>query len=331
MNGTIRITHAVSAAGPENVAELSRRLFPAYTIDGGRVHLAGCTLDDRLFARLEGRPGEQPADLVVDAQGETAGSELIHWLGLEQTVPWEKPTPAAVAAVEDFQATTLPRIQRQLADQGGFHVESLTALWAKFAAGKLRFSAGPQSVDLAFAGWARTLSAPPFLCPYSGLQTFHLAVTDDGRIAAFEGIARCDVSGRRTVANELVECAASKRRVLKELTERCPVSGARVLSTEMTVCAMCGQRVSPTCIVHGRCAACRNLHRVEKTDPRVVQLLEKNPTLALWSNWRIGETQTVTIFVAQRWLKRVLAVVRKDSFDVALLATGNWLMGPLRG
>jgi len=228
-----------------------------------------------------------------------------------------------VAAWASFLGVTLPLVEQRLAAQGQAPPSTITVLWCKFAEGKLRFTIGDRSTDLPFSGWARTLRPPPFVCPHTGVRTFHLARTDDGRIAASEQILRCEVSGRRALRSEMAVCAMTGKTVLAELTRTCSVTGARVLAADMATCAMCGQQVSPTAIRKDRCSACRGLRPVGKADPRMARVLHEHPALDRWGGWRISETAAVYILTANGWIKRLLVVVDKDSLELKLLARGN--------
>ena len=80
---TTRVTHAVPAGQPEGVAQIAQRLFPAYRVDGGRTHLAGCTLDERLYARLRYQSGQTAVGIYVDADGQELSATEADALGLE--------------------------------------------------------------------------------------------------------------------------------------------------------------------------------------------------------------------------------------------------------
>ena len=105
---------------------------------------------------------------------------------------------------------------------------------------------------VAIAGWTRTLSAPPFVCPHTGAATFRLAATDDGRIAAAERIESAPKPAAGLLSTELVRCAVTGRRVSPELVEVCPISGRRLLRTELVECGSCRQRVSPQVVERNR-------------------------------------------------------------------------------
>jgi len=332
-----RVSHAVPRGQPDSVPQIAQRLFPAYTIDGGRVHLAGCTLEDRLFARLRYQQGEAATGVYVDSDGQELDLRQAEALGLVDIVPLEKPSPQAGPQLARFLTLVAPALEQR--DSTGRHnstgpqnsagprgeLLSITLVWCKFAEGKLRFTLGEESVDLPFADWARTLQPPPFVCRYTGVQTFHLAATDDARIVPAECIGRCAESGRRTLADELVTCSVTGKRVLAELAPACPVSGKPVLRQALAVCEMCGEAVSPAVLKRGRCDACRGLRSIDKADPRMARLLDEHPELDRWNNWRMAETTAVYIVVASGWLQRLLLTADKETLQIKRLATGNRL------
>lgn len=320
------IAQAVPPGRPQTVVRIADRLFPAYTLDGGRVHLAGCVLEDRLIVRLRGCLESRPLELFVDGEGRDLSPALVDTLGIQSAVPVEKAPPLAARQVDQFLAHGLALVQQRLPTDVDFHIVSLTAIWCKYAEGKLRFTFGEASADLPFGGWAQTLEAPPFVCPYSGQQGFHLAATDDGRVTLAERIDRCEETGRRTLAENLVHCAVTGRRVLAELAAVCPVTGKQVLRRALVACAMCGQQVSPAAIKKERCAACRGLRSASKADPRMARLLDEHPELDRWRWWRIAETREVHILQGSGWLSQILVVVDKNTLELKLLATGSRLL-----
>jgi hypothetical protein len=312
-----RVTHAVPADQPHSVHQIAERLFPAYTVEGGAMHLAGCLLDDRLFLRVAPPAGPASASLYLDSAGRPVEAALIEQLGLEQLATVARPPRrcdaelAAVVAVAD-------RLLPQAADSPNPY----TAIWAKYANGTLRFTIDERSVDLPFDGWARTLAPPPYPCPYTGVATFHLAATDDGRIAAAEQIASCAESGRRVLINELIPCSATGKRVLSDLIVLCPVTAQRLLSTATIACQACRQNVAPAALERGVCVACRSLAAIDKDDPRMARLLHEHPEWERWGSWKLAETATVYILSAARWLKRVLLVVDRQTLELRTLAVG---------
>jgi hypothetical protein len=322
-----RAPHLMPAGQPSGVQHISARLFAAYTIEGGSVQLAGCLLEDRLFARVEFTLGEQQKTVLIDSEGREVGEPLARELGLDNLIAVSQP-PAPCAA------KLLRLVEAAKALVGGLEGKdavpepiSVAALWCRHAEGTLRFSIGERSVELRFAGWARVLKPPPYSCPLTGIDTFHLAATDDGRIAAAEGIEQCQQTGRRMLSRELVTCAITGRRVLAELTVQCPVTGDRLLADQSSECQTCRQPVSPAALWRGQCAACRGLQAVDKADPRVARLLHDHPALDRWKRWCLAETATVYIFMATRWFRKLLLVVDRQSWEPKVVAEGNRLYG----
>ena len=318
-----QLPHAAPADQPHGVSEIAARLLSAYRIEGGSVHLAGCQLEDRPFLRLQFDGADGPVTRFVSMQGKPLDPGRITELGLWQLVDLPRPpqrpdwrfdseVQAAVEAARQFDATIAET-----------PLLSTTAVWCKHTDGKLRFCIGETLADLPFEGWARSIEPPPYACPASGMSTFHLAATDDGRIVAANQLERCGETGRLLPSNELVTCAATGLRVAAGQTRPCPVSGQRVLARMLVRCESCHQEVAPSSIAKGVCAACRNSRKVRKADPRLARLFDEYPVLDRWRHWRIAETAEVYILSARRWLTRLLLVVDKDSLQFRGMATGS--------
>ena len=307
---------------PTTVHEIAERLFPAYRVDGGSVHLAGCTLEDRLFVRVGSRHGDGVAEFYLDDQGNRLEAATIEALGLADTIKLEKPPEEARDQISHLVQRAGQLVRQPSSETQPEHVE-VAAVWCKFASGKLRFTIGDSSADLAFAGWARTLQPPAFVCPATSKSSFHLAATDDGRLTADESIETCAETGFRALCCDLSTCSVTGRRVVADRIEVCPVTSHLVLDTEFVECSMCGQRVSPAAVQRGRCAACRQLRSVGEADPRMARVLDEHPALDRWGHWKISETANVYILLAAGWFRRLLVVVDKESLELRSLATGN--------
>ncbi|MEE8452608.1 MAG: hypothetical protein V3R99_11860 [Thermoguttaceae bacterium] len=331
MDLTSQLLHLAPVDQPTSVHQLAERLFPTYSVDRGNIHLAGCRLENRLFVRLEFRLGEEAVVLYVDADGREVADETVEALGMSGAIELERPPgvfePTVDRVTEAGAGLAAGRFSDSDAGNAAPELIAAAVLWCKFAEGKLRFSVGEDSVDLPFSGWARTLCPPPFVCPYSATNTFEIAATDDGRIAAASQIAACEETGRRMLSDELATCSVTERRVVPELIQSCPVTDQPVLRSVMVPCRWCDQPVSPAALRRHVCAACRELNPVDKADPRMTRLLEEYPLLDRWHTWQLSETATVYILVGSATLKRLLLVVGKESLDVKRLATGNRLFG----
>ena len=322
MTGTL---HYAPADQPTSVHQIAGRLFSAYTVDDGTLHLAGCSLEDRLFVRLDfSRNGSRTA-IHVDLDGNEVDGKLVDALGMTETTKTSVPPNFVPHQESRLVECGLQIAQRRWADLGADDLVSTTLLWCKRAEGKLRFTFGEHWVDLPFSDWTRPLQPPPFVCPHSGRKTFHLAATDDGRVAAAESIEPCSQSGRMVLCEDLVTCSVTGRRILPDFAVTCPISGLPVFGPEMVACDTCRQDVSPTAVEEGECSACREPQPVEPSDPRIARVIERHPHLARWGKWRISETANVYVLVGSSWIKRSLVVVDKSSLRLIRTATaGPW-------
>lgn len=326
MQPTERSIHRAPADQPTKVRQVAARLLDAYTLDGGTIHLAGCTLDDRLFARFDFASGESTIRLFVDRDGELLDEEFVRSLGMDHTIVLERPPDDVKERMQWLEKRADSLAREKWGTAATVRLQEKAAVWCKYASGKLRFTVGDSWADLPFGDWARTLRPPPFVCPYSGQKTFDIAATFDGRIVASSVIERCTETGRAMLAEDLITCDATGRRVAAELIETCPVTNQPVLRVEMIACRQCQQSVSPATIQRGLCAACRTLRPVSKADPRMARLLDEHPLLDQWGGWKISETRTVYILTAAGWFKRLLIVVDKESLELLHLATGSRML-----
>ena len=327
MDATAPCSHAAPADQPQSVSQIAARLLPAYTVEGGWVHLAGCQLEDRPFLRLEFDESDRAAAQFVTMQGAPLDPGTAAELGLSKLVDLPRPPRRLDRRFEADVHAAVAAARRPDATAGRRPLVSTTIVWCKHADGKLRFSIGGASADLPFEGWARLIEPPPYVCPATGTATFHLAATDDGRIVAAEQLERCAETGRLVVSRELVPCAATGLRVVADRTKQCPVCGDRVLARTLVSCQNCRQEVSPASLTKSVCAACRHLRKVRKADPRLARLLDEHPVLDRWRHWRIAETAEAYILAARRWLTRLLLVVDKDTLQFRSMATGSGPFG----
>ncbi len=207
-----------------------------------------------------------------------------------------------------------------------------TVIWCKLAVGKLLFELGDSSAEKPFGLWAQQLAdgvakPPPFRCPATGRESYHVVATDDGRITVAESIASCECSGRRVLDSDLEICAVTGRRVLGEYLQTCAVTGERVLADKMVTCGQCCQEVSPRAVSGGRCRACRSLQGVARDDPRLARILGEYPKLDRWSRWRLAETVDVYVLTATSLFRRLLLVLNKESLEATHVAEGFRLAG----
>jgi len=322
---TTEVSYVVPVDQPNTVREIAERLFPAYTVEAGGFHLAGCKLEDHPFVRLEFQSARGVSLVYVDAQGREADAALVSTLGMANTTPLETDRRLPERELERMiQCGT--RIARQkIPEAESATLSRVDVICCRYAHGKIRFTVGDQSADLRFSGWARQLEPPPFVCPYTGIETFHLAATDEGQIAAAEAIQTCAITGRRVLPDALRSCSVTGVRALAEFFATCPVSGKAVLEKEMVPCSTCGQMVSPMVVTAGRCAACQSLAGPETDDPRISRLTQAYPSLSTWPRWQLAETATVLIVVLRKRLRRLLLVLDKDTLEPRRVAAGSRL------
>ena len=320
---------------PESVHEITGRLFSAYTVDGGSVHLAGCSLDERPFVRLSyAAEAGQVAHLLVDADGQVVPQKQTDELGLDDVTPYgERPPRYDALAI-----TALVDVARQRAVER-LHVAATDAplavavVWCKHAEGRLRFEIDGATADLPFAGWVRSLAPPPFVCPITGARGYCVAADDDGKITVADQIATCEISGRRMIAAELAACAATGKRVSAQYTTHCPILDQPVLTDHTETCKWCQQTVSETVVSGGVCRACREMQPVGKDDPRLARLFGEHPRLDAWRKWKLSETADCYVASASGLLRQLLIVADKETLEVRWLAQrsrlgGSWTAPP---
>lgn len=336
MRSSARVTHAAPRQQPAGVHEIARELLAAYQVDGGTVHLAGCTLEDRPFLRLSFRHPDrlgQPAlqHLFLTPDGTVAAAELVMELGLEALSPYAgRPPELLEADLQRWVAVGELHARRTLTDQ--LEMISAAVVWCTYAAGKLAFSIGPETVETPFEGWAQLIvtgriHAPPYSCPLSGTQSFHLAATGDGRVTAAEAIGTCDVSQQRALSTELETCALTGGRMLSRYLSTCPVTGSRIQQSRMVTCAMCHQQASPTAIKRKLCLACRSLQSIRKDDPRMARILGEYQKLDRWRGWKMAETAVAYVLTATALTRCLLLVLDKESLQPCHSATGSRVFG----
>ncbi|MEO8497981.1 MAG: hypothetical protein ABI614_23180, partial [Planctomycetota bacterium] len=321
------IGRAAPAHQPESVRDLSQRLFDEYSVDGGSVHLGGCLLEDRAILRVTyvDRSGASGTKMqlrhhFVSLIGEPIDASLVDSLGLKQLVPLTRSIRVSDDQRDRWRQVGESAIEcLEQADKCKFLLT--TAVWCKYAEGKLAFVIGDATTSIPFSGWAQRFvdgsERPPVLtCPSYPQGSRHLAATDDGNIVPFEAIGVCSESGKRVLAADLETCRATGAKALPEFFVICPASGVRTLRSALVTCETCQQSVSPTARDAKQCTACRSLAKVSKDDPRMARLLGEYPELDHWPRWKLAETAAAYVLVANSLVKRLLIVVDKNDLEV---------------
>ncbi len=299
---------------PEAVHDLSPRLFAAYQVDGGAMHLAGCQLTDRPFVRVT-RPleGGRVEHAYFWPTGKSLPVDEAAALGFDRLTTFSgKP----------FGQDTIPAAEvDRISQRTGARATGV--VWAKHAQCRLRFEIGDTWLDLPLAGWARSLRPAPVACPVTGRETFHLTSLADGTIVAAEEVGVCEQTQARALCRDMARCSVTGKSVLAELVEQCPVAGLPALEGEFEPCTGCGERVSRAVLVGGTCAACRNLSSVSIDDEVLAALLKRHPKLARWGRWRMAQTGEAAIIEGRRLLKRLRLTVGLEDGEVRRIAVGG--------
>ncbi len=309
-------------AQPEVVHEFSSRLFDAYQVDEGQTQLAGCHLTEVPFLRVTQLAEDNAAEVehrFFDAAGQRVPESTIAKLKLDRV------------ATLDPHATSLgrPQIESLLAEAPpmGERFVATTVVLAKRAEGAVQFGIREQCARVTFDDWTTTLTAPPFHCAATGIDTFHLAAIDDGRIVAAEAIALCEHSAARVLGRERVKCAVTGKLVDPRLAAVCPTSGAQLLEGELVACHACQQRVSPAVLAGGVCRACRGLPVVRASDTWVAGLVEQFPALAEYRKFQAGTSGGLRRVMAVGLWRRLLIVTPEDANEPTLVAMRQGMAG----
>lgn len=310
-----RIEQATLSEQPNSVQPIAGKLFSAYQVDDGHIQLAGCQLDDHWVCRATYREGR---NAYYNSMGDQLPDALVASIGLQNL---SKRTGAA--EISAGQSADAIAIALERASDGGESPVSIAIAPCRHVSGKIRFTIGNMSWDLPFSGWANGFAPPPFICPHSGMASFHVSSTDDGRIVAAEALATCHRSGRRLLRNEFVQCAVTGVCLLPEYAVHCPVTEEVVEQSCVVECRRCRQWVSPHALREEICAACWNLRPIAAADPGWLKLTAEYPGLSAWRRWRMSETSQVYILAGQGVWQRLLAVIDRRTLHCRYMATAN--------
>lgn len=320
----VEFQHAVPREQYNRVSALTEHLFQPYTVEGGSIRLAGCSLEDQPILRFAyekplGEASTEDAELrFVTPDGEPVPDEMVAWIA--DSVPISgKPPALSAATVERWKA--LGTQWADSPDRGTGKLLTATVIWCKYAQGKLSFEFGSTSSELPFHGWSRDFATgavipPPFRCPITKKESYHVVLSDDGKVTVPAALAHCSESGQRVVDDSLETCPVSGRRALPEFFVDCPVTSERVLRSALARCTACRQLVSPNAIEDGRCEVCRSLQTVPADDPRVVAACQQFPKLSATKHWRIGESGAATVMIARQLLRKTLLVFAKSDGEL---------------
>lgn len=324
------LVHARPIGSPMAVHEITDRLFAAYQVDNGNVHLQGCQLEPRPFLRLSFLDDADTAiqHVLVGPDGSSVPTKDFQRLRLQFIDVLTDPPQRPSASLLDAKLAAGKRMAAQIKEQRNPEASvddpiAVAIVWVRYASGRLQFTIGKQSVTLPFAGWANLLTPPPYECPITDRKTFHLVATDDHRIVAAEEIGSCSKTGRRTLLGELSVCRLTGQLALPEYLKQCPVLGESILSEHFDNCQSCQERVSEKALHEQVCDACRNLNKVSDGDTRLSSLQSVYPGLKKAKSLRMTETENVILLQTANWLSKRLLVFDRHSLDLKHAAKGS--------
>ena len=316
-----KIAHLKPIEQPTAVHEITQKLFDAYQLDGGQVHIAGCHLEDVPFVRFTAidSAGDEKAGVVhalFDEQGQRVDQQLVAALGLDQVEPYGQHAPRLA---EDLLAELVDCSKRALGtyDEKLFANEKsvATLVWAKRVTGSLSFDFGEASVTAPFEGWARTLEPPAVVCPQTGNETFHLATIEGGEIAATHEIAVSAVTGLKRLRRDLLRCSASQKLGEEEWFVKSDVSDQHVLNDRVKTCDCCGMQAGIHEISKQGCQGCDQLVPLIAGDSRSERISAKYPRVAS-GKWKLSEAARSYVLIREGWLNQELLVIDKESLEL---------------
>jgi hypothetical protein len=323
------VRHLLPRGQSPSIAELSTRLYGAYEVQNGNVRLAGCSLELRPTVYVQGRyrataeTQSKVVELCIGDDGLPLEALDQARLNPSDFVDGDRPTRFPSVALNRLIERARWLLTENCREAGSELDEQsieIETIWRRFAEGKLRFTIGEQFTDVAFADWADSLQPPPLVCPETGVKSYRVAATDDGRIAAAEEIVTCEETGRRVLRSETVVCNVTRRRIAAELADECPITGEFTERDRMATCSICQMKVSPKMMDGDQCDACAAAVSVKKSDPRMCLVLGEHAGLDRWRRWRLAETPQAYVLEARSFMQRLLVVVDKQSLEVCRVA-----------
>lgn len=318
-----RVLHLSPVEQAVRVTSISDKVLAAYTVDGGQKRLAGCTIEDRPVLRMTYWNEGQLDHFHYLADGARVDEELETGLHLDQVLPHER--QREWGTIDEFVYRWIENARQEIGREGFL---SAGLVWCKYAIGKVELSVGTAAVQVPFEGWSTliadgVLTAPPYVCPETGVRSYHLAADDEGYLTAREALARCEDTGRCLLATRMTTCPDTKITALDQFFEPCAATGERVHHSAISTCSVCRQNVRINQLYHQTCPTCRSLKPIRKVDPVMARLLGEYPQLDRWKKWKLAESQSCYVLMGTKWVQRILLVIRRDDLQIQRAAKGS--------
>lgn len=318
-----RVLHLCPVDQPQRVTELSQAILGAFDVDNGRKHLAGCTIEDRPLLRLTYVDNGHLVPLHFLPDNTPVDGDTVAAIHLDNVIPHKR--QREWGTIDDLAYRWIESSKR-VSERPGFLSSSM--VWCKYATGKVTISVGEQSVSIPFEGWTamladKSLRPPPYKCPDTGIESYKLAVDDDGHLTAAEAISVCYDSGRRLLHSHLKTCPDTQLTAQHEFFEVCAATAEPVHHSAITECSVCQQSVRISQLYHQTCPTCRNLKPLRKVNPTIARILGEYPKLDSWKKWRFAEGKTLCVLVGSNLFQRILLVMDRENLSILRTAKGN--------
>lgn len=295
-----RFRHLAPADQPDSVHEISEALYQPFMKGGStglKFRITGCAINPVPFVQLEN--GDYR---VLD--GQVVSSDHARSLGLDQLDQLE--SPPVVWNSPERRETFLQNLDRirlqeplaQAADGRQWIV------WCHHFHGTLTADAEASSIQIPFSVWGSRLvkgldQCPPYHCRLANVDTYQLAVDDEGTITDGRSIATCGESGKKLCNVKLEKCEATGHLVDPAALTLCPVQYHRFLKRLARTCHGCFQVVDPDSMHKEVCSSCRNLQKISSrdflSDPALSNLVGAHPWLKQARRMQIAHQE-------QQWL-----------------------------
>lgn len=328
---TVEFAHPLDQ--PDQVHQLTEKLYEPYEVENGTVSLAGCLLEDIPFVRIEQTAADGSTEVrFVDQQGHEVSTTLQKDLGFDSIESSESPPsyirPSDIHRWLDPLASILAAHAKSTASK----ITRVTLIWCKRAIGKMQIEIGNESAMLPFTEWAiqlarGTVKPPRFHCEESGKDSYHIVALDDGTLTVADAVQVCGASGNRALENQLVRCEETDTLCLPGHLVSCEATGNRIMESARTVCSRCGQKVGRSQIEKRLCVTCRALDqaipfdaaRIDPTRPAVEESKSSNPLARLFQRKsKEAEAENRSDSTASTSDKRSLILSGTDASAAAL-------------
>ena len=278
--------HLVPVDQPDSVHLISEALYRPFTEGGStgvKFRITGCSIDPVPFVQMAS--GEYRL-----LNGQAVSPEHANSLGLENLDQMEEPPAVWKSSSKReryLQNLDKIRCQERLADSAD---RRQWIVWCNHFHGTLAAESAEfaTAVEIPFSMWGSRLvngldNCPPLQCELNQVETYRLAVDEEGSITDADQILMCGETKRRLSKSKLHKCHSTGQLVDPDSLTLCPIRDHQFLERTKVVCQGCYQAVDPGTITKETCESCRGLKKVSSADfladQRLSNLIEKHAWL----------------------------------------------------